>query len=161
MSFLILAISILLIGADQITKYFVDLKLKPIGTVEVIKGFFSLDYLENKGAALGILQDHRWVFIVLTTIVCIAMIVFLFHYKKHNFWTYSTICLIFAGGVGNLIDRIFRGYVIDFIYIHFFSYRFNIADICVTVGSIVFIITMIMLEKNERKKASELENENI
>ncbi len=155
MPFIVFAISLLLIAVDQITKYLIDLHLKPIGNFEVIKNFFSLDYLENRGAALGILQDKRWIFIVLTALICVAMLVFLFKYKQHNFWTYTSICLIFAGGIGNLIDRILRGYVIDFLYFHFFPYRFNIADCCVTVGAILFAVAVIMFEKKQNEKVIE------
>ncbi len=151
MPFLILLLSGLLIAADQIVKYFIDLQLKPIETVEIIKGFFSLDYLENRGAALGILQDQRWIFITLTVIICLAMIIFLFLYKSHTTLSYITTGLLLAGGVGNLIDRISRGYVIDYIYFHFFPYKFNLADCYVTVGAVLFAVAVLAYEKKQRK----------
>lgn len=152
MPFIVLAVSLCLIAADQLTKYWMDLHLKPVGSIEIIKDLFSFDYLENRGAALGILQNHRWVFIVLTVVICVAMVVFLFRYREHKAWSYVSICLIFAGGVGNLIDRIWRGYVIDFIFVHFFPYKFNLADCYVTVGAFLLLIAVLI---SERKKPAE------
>lgn len=153
MPFIVIIAAFLLIAGDQISKYFVDLSVKPIGNFEIIPGFFSFSYLENRGAALGILQDQRWLFIVLTVVLCAGIVACLFVFKKHTKWSYAALGLILAGGVGNLIDRIFRGYVIDFIYFHFFPYKFNLADCFVTVGAILMIIAVLLYDNDSKKKA--------
>lgn len=146
-------IIVLLVAADQLIKYLITLHLQPVGQIEVIENFFYLQYLENRGMAFGLLQDHRWIFIVMTILGCTAMFVFLVRYKKHTFWSYTALTLVIAGGIGNLIDRIFLGYVIDYIYFTFFGYVFNFADCCVTVGAVLMIIAVFASgEKKEGKK---------
>lgn len=164
MTVVILAIAAVLAIVDQVSKYFVLLNLKPIGSVEVIHNFFSLSYLENTGVAFGFLENMRWLYIPMTIIGCGALIVFLFKYKHHTFLSYSAVALILAGGVGNLIDRIVLGYVVDFLYFHFFPYIFNFADCCVTVGAVLFVIAVFTGTGGKRKvtteeKANNPENE--
>lgn len=154
MPFIVIIVAFLLIAGDQISKHFIDLIVKPIGNFDIIPGFFSFNYLENRGAALGILQNQRWLFIALTILLCAGIVVCLFAFKKHTKWSYAALCLILAGGVGNLIDRIFRGYVIDFLYFHFFPYKFNVADCFVTVGAILMIIAVLLYDDGTKKKAA-------
>lgn len=161
---LCLVLMAVLVVIDQITKYFVVLNLKPIGSVNVIGEFFRLSYLENTGAAFGMLENHRWIFISITILGCLALIIFMFVYKHHNFFSYAAITLIVAGGVGNLIDRIINGYVVDFLSFNFFRYTFNFADCCVTVGAVCVIIAFIISEKEslkESKNSKISEDENI
>ena len=134
-------ISFLIIILDQISKILVD-KLIPLNSsISVIKNFFSICYVQNKGAAFSILQNARWVFIIFTIIIVAAAIFVLIKgYFKSNFATLS-IAFVIGGGIGNLIDRIFLGYVIDFISLKFWSYNFaifNIADSFVCIGTIMF-----------------------
>jgi lipoprotein signal peptidase len=159
MAFLSLFIAALLIAADQVSKYFVIQNLKPIGSVPVIEGFFNLTYLENKGAAFGFMQNLQWFFIPATIIGCTALTIVLFRYKKHTFLSYVSLLLVIAGGIGNLIDRIYLGYVVDFFDFPFFGYIFNVADCCVTVGAVLLIITVFLHDKRDRvEKQRELEN---
>lgn len=156
MAFVCLVISAALIGIDQLTKFLAVQNIAPAGggipnNIQVIDGFLELTYLENKGMALGMLQNQRWLFITLTVVGMLALGVILFRYKKHNFWSYSAITLLIAGGIGNLIDRIIRGYVVDFISISFFPYVFNFADCCVTVGAVMLILAVIFSERQEKK----------
>lgn len=155
MTVVILAIATLLAIADQVIKYFVRLNLKPIGTVEVIQNFFSLSYLENTGVAFGLLKNMSWLYIPMTIVGCGVIIVMLFRYKHHTFWSYSAITLILAGGIGNLVDRIVLGYVVDFFNVHFFPFIFNFADCCVVVGAILFVIAVLTSTGDKHKDKNE------
>ncbi len=151
MAIICLLISALLIGLDQIAKYLVVEYLKPIGDLPVIGNFLRLTYVENKGAAFGILQDHRWVFILITVAATVLCIVLLFTYKRHNFFSLASLTLIIAGGIGNLIDRISLGYVIDYINFTFFGYVFNLADACVTIGAVFLLVAFFTVKRGKEK----------
>lgn len=140
MPFVILALAAAVAAIDQIIKYFIVIYLKPVSTVEVIPNLFSLKYVENRGAAFGILSDARWLFIAFTIIITIILIAIVFSGRiKSKLFSVSAI-LIIGGGVGNLIDRIFLGYVIDYLSVDFFPPVCNFADYCVTVGAILLVI---------------------
>lgn len=147
-------ISVLLIVIDQLLKlYFLNNQLLYNGYV-IIDKFFYLTYLENRGAAFGIFQDGRWFFII-TTIIASGVMVWYF-IKNNNFLLRVSLMLIVSGGIGNLIDRVFRGFVVDFLDFYPFGYDFpifNFADICVTVGVFLFVIYIIFVYK-------ELDDEN-
>lgn len=158
MAFVCLLISAALICVDQLTKFFVVQNIAPEGggipnAIPLIEGFLDITYVENTGMALGLLENQRWIFIPLTIIGMLALGIILFRYKKHNFWSYGAITLLIAGGIGNLIDRIIKGYVVDFISVSFFPYVFNFADCCVTVGAVMLILAVIFSERQEKKDA--------
>ena len=100
--FLVLLVAALLLAADQILKYVVVQNLKPIGTVSVIPGLLNFTYVENRGAAFGILSNQRWFFIVTTALLMLAILILLFRYHHHTGLTYLASCLIFGGGLGNM-----------------------------------------------------------
>lgn len=154
MPFIILISAAIVAGIDQLIKFFVAEHLKPVGSVEVIPGLFSLTYLENKGAAFGILSNMRWIFIVFTLIVIAILIYLVVKNKiKSKLFTASAILLI-GGGIGNLIDRIFFGYVIDYLSLSFFSPVCNFADYCITFGTVLLVIYLIFYSDffKDRKK---------
>jgi signal peptidase II len=156
----LLAIAIIIIILDQFTKSMARGKLAIVGTIEVIRGFFELIYSENTGAAFGTFQGRNSVFII----VNILAIVFIFiYYKKFkdNIWMKISLGFILGGAIGNLIDRIFFGFVTDFIrirlwVIHSFWWpNFNIADSGVTVGAIILIIVLFMDSYKAEKSANQ------
>lgn len=160
MAIIIFAISALLVGVDQLTKYLVVQNVAPLQDgavrgIKVIDGLLNITYLENKGVALGMLQNQHWIFIPLTLIGILVLIIALFKYKNHNFWSYATVTLLIAGGIGNLIDRIALGYVVDFIHVSFFPYVFNFADCCVTVGAITLVLAVLFSEKKKDDDVAE------
>ena len=159
MAAIVLVVATVFIIADQVIKYFIVQNLQPAGLIEVIKGFFSLKYIENTGVAFGFLENMRWIFIPLTILGCLAILWILFKYKSHSFWSYSAMTLLLAGGIGNLIDRIHYGYVIDYLYFHFFSYVFNLADCCVTVGAVLFVIAVLRADSAHTEKGKKHESE--
>ena len=113
---------------------------------------FNFTYLENRGAAFGILQDKRIFFIILTLAIVFALIYyFLKNYKTNPKVLNIALAMIISGAIGNFYDRLFQGYVVDFIEFAFVNFPvFNIADIFVTIGSILLIIYMIVAEESEK-----------
>ncbi len=147
----ILAI-LLLIFFDQFTKYLAIVKLKFNPPYVLIDGVLELNYLENKGAAFGMLQDKKTLFIFMTVIMLTVVFYVLFKLpdeKKFVSWQVF-LCLICAGGVGNMIDRVRFDYVVDFIYFVLIDFPvFNLADILITIGTVLFFIVIIFLTKEE------------
>ncbi len=140
MPFVALFIGIVLVIIDQIIKYFVSVYLQPVGTVDVIDNLFKLTYVENRGVAFGMFSDMRWVFVALTSTMIGIIIFFMFKKRPKGKFFYFCAALIIGGGIGNLIDRIFYGYVIDYLSVSFFPPVCNLADYCITAGTIMLII---------------------
>ena len=145
-------IIVLCIAADQLTKICAAANLKDISTLPIIENIFHFTYVENRGAAFGMLAVHRWVFMILSVVGIAAIFVYLTVTKPKSWWMRLALCFIVGGGVGNMIDRIARGYVIDFIDCRFIDfYVFNVADSFVCVGCAMSIIAVIIDEVRERK----------
>lgn len=146
---IILLISAVVAAVDQLIKYFIVKDLAPVGSVSVIDNLFSLTYVENRGVAFGLFQNHIWIFALITAVL-IAVFVVLIVKKKFTgklFWT-SAILLI-GGGIGNLIDRIFRGFVVDYLSLSFFPPVCNFADYCITLGAVFFVIVLLTQSNNK------------
>lgn len=155
------AISILLVAIDQVIKLFVHMGLKPIGIVEFIPGFLQFRYVENTGAAFGILQQKTGFLIVMTIIVMAIGFYILFFQKLNGKVQYAGAILILSGGLGNLIDRMVRHYVIDYIEFTFVDFAvFNFADILITVGAFLLIASLVkeLIEETKRGKAEKAQN---
>lgn len=155
MPFVALIIGILIAVLDQIIKYFVSLYLQPIGSVSVIDNLFSLTYVENNGVAFGMFSDMRWLFVVLTGVLIAIIVAYMFKKRPKEKIFYISTALIIGGGIGNLIDRIFYGYVIDYLSLSFFSPVCNFADYCITVGTVILMIYLLFFSDlfNTPKKA--------
>lgn len=137
-----------LVGLDQWTKYLAAAHLS--APVSLWPGVFELQYCENRGVAFGMLQGQRWIFIPLTALVVAALAVMLFRseWRRSRVFCISA-ALIIAGGIGNLIDRIFRGFVTDFLYFKLIDFPiFNVADCYVTVGAILLFVYLLFLNKD-------------
>lgn len=140
MPFVALIIGAVIVAADQIIKYFVSSNLQPIGSVSVIDNLLKFTYVENNGVAFGMFADMRWIFVALTSALLIAIIIVMFVKRPKGKMFYISAGLIIGGGIGNLIDRIFYGYVIDYISLSFFPPVCNFADYAITIGTILLII---------------------
>ncbi len=148
-------VSALLVILDQISKILTTKLLEPVGSIKIINDILSFTYVENKGAAFGILQNSRWIFISFTIIAMIGIVYYKLHYKPTHKLLTSSLCLILSGAAGNLIDRIFLGYVIDMIEVTFINYPvFNVADCFVVTGTILLAIYILFIykEPTERDK---------
>lgn len=158
-------IAFVVVLLDQISKHIVCLNLKPVGSIELIKGILNFTYVENTGAAFGMLSDNRVVFMVFSVIIIavLSYIVAIYHGQSKLF----DVCLglIVGGGIGNMVDRAFLGYVVDFIdfcAFDFWVWVFNVADCAVVVGCILAIIFLIFDKKAatvvDKKSVQEVEN---
>lgn len=143
MAILYLAIALLLVVLDQVIKYFVLIYLKPISTFTVIPHILDLVYVENSGVAFGMFSDLRWIFVIITSIVIIAFIILLIKNAKQSKLFSVAATLIIGGGIGNLIDRLLYGYVIDYLSLSFFPPVCNFADYCITAGTILLVIYLL------------------
>jgi signal peptidase II len=123
---------------DQGTKYLIASRMELSEQIPVIGNFFLLTSHRNSGAAFGILQNQRWFFIVITTIVVVAIIWYLQKVMKtSNKLLPLALSLVLGGAIGNFIDRLIAGEVVDFLQFNFGSYTFpifNVADSCIVVG---------------------------
>ncbi|SDB09296.1 signal peptidase II [Eubacterium oxidoreducens] len=143
---------IILLVLDQVTKYAAVTHLKNQDAYVIIKNVFELNYLENHGAAFGILQEKQF-FFYLITIVIVAVVVMIYRKIPSNkrFFLLNSICvLIVAGALGNFIDRIRQQYVVDFFYFKVINFPvFNVADIYVTAGAIALIVSLLFIYKDK------------
>ena len=144
-----------LVALDQVTKYAAVRSLKEQSPFIVWDGIFELHYLENRGAAFGMLQNGK-VFFVFAAILMMTVIVFVLVKtplsSKYRAW-HILLVPIAAGGIGNMIDRLRLDYVIDFFYFKLIDFPiFNVADIYVTVGVALLIIFMLFVWKEEDLK---------
>lgn len=145
-----LVIIIVILALDQLTKYLIQINLSPVGTsMPVIDGFLQLTNVHNTGAAWGMLEGFRWLFIPMTLIVAGLLIYVIVHFnKKLTVFSRITLALLFAGAVGNFIDRVALYYVRDFIDITpWFSFPvFNVADSALSVGCVFLVIDALFLK---------------
>lgn len=145
--FLLIAFSV---AADHLTKAGAVTMLKEtgVGSVNVIGGIFSFTYHENRGAAFGMFSNSRWIFMTVSTLAILAIAVYLFVISENNILRSVSLSFIVGGGIGNMIDRIFNGYVVDFLYFELIDFPiFNVADIFVTIGAILLLIQLLFFDK--------------
>lgn len=142
---------------DQFSKWLVTAYLKPVGSVTLIPNFLRLTYLENRGAAFGSLSDHRWVFMIFSSVAIVAVIVYLLRFAENSRLLRWTLALIIGGGVGNMIDRVALGYVVDFIdFCGIWSYIFNVADSCVCIGAGLLVLYTILFMRTDARKGKHI-----
>ncbi|MDR2183613.1 MAG: signal peptidase II [Clostridiales bacterium] len=139
-----------ILGVDQFTKYWAATRLAPIGELVLIDGVFSLLYHENTGMAFGLFPDGRWVFVGLTVV---AMGFFIYFYaslprsRYHNVMRFFLLMLI-GGALGNFVDRLIQGYVVDFFYFSLINFPiFNMADVFLVVSVIVLAIMILFVKE--------------
>ena len=130
----------LILVFDIFTKYLSSFYFK-VSEIEVIKNILYFTYGENRGAAFGIMQNKQWFFILITLILIIAMILYILKVKPQDILLKLSLSFIIGGGIGNLIDRVFKGYVVDFIDLRIINYPvFNIADCFVVIGAVLLCV---------------------
>ena len=150
--------AVLIIAADLITKYIVASGMELYSSIPVIPGVFDITYIINDGAAWGILGGRQFLLSAFTVIVIAALIIYAV--KKRALMPklelYS-LAMIVGGGIGNLIGRVFDGYVVDFINVKAISFLniFNIADIGITVGCFLLIIALLISPQRKKDDAGE------
>ena len=139
-----------IVAADQVTKLLVLQNIPLYGSVDAIPGLFHFTYVQNTGAAFSSFQGMRWLFVALFVILTAALI-FEYFKKPMPFNKFERFCIaaVYAGGLGNIIDRVRLGYVVDMIEVDFVRFAvFNVADIFVTCGCIALAVSLIFFNKN-------------
>lgn len=149
--YILLMISIVFL--DQLTKWLAVICLKGEESFPLWEGVFHFTYVENTGSAFGMLKDHRWVFMIISTVVIIAFAaIFVAYYKKLTPLMKWAISFLIAGGIGNMIDRIALGYVVDFFDFTLIDFAvFNVADSFVCIGAGLFVLWFILDSIHEMK----------
>ena len=144
-----------LIFIDQVTKYIISYAFLPGSSLEILP-FFRITYATNTGIAFSMFQNSNTFFIIFALIVLAALgFWYVKNYEKIPGIINVSLVLIFAGAFGNLIDRIFRGHVVDFLDFSIGSYHwpaFNAADSCITIGGIILLITLLSAKKIDAPK---------
>ena len=152
MTILSLSIIVALIVLDQISKYWAATTLAADGPIALIPNVFEFHYTENRGVAFSMLQDQRWIFIPVSLLMTVILILMLWRSPMRKSKLFSaSVLLIIAGAIGNLIDRILLGYVIDFLYFSLIDFPiFNVADCFVVIGAgLLFLFVMFGMKEYE------------
>lgn len=152
-----LAIAAFIFAADQWLKHYVigPLNLRQVGNIELLP-FFDFTYVENRGVSLGLLEatsmEMRWLLVAGTAVI--ALIVLIWMMRERLFGDILGLSLILGGALGNIYDRYYWGYVIDYADLHFGTWRpfliFNVADACITIGVVIILVrSLFFSEKTE------------
>ncbi len=140
--------SIFLLLIDVVSKILIDLNFNLNETKSIILNFFSITKVYNDGASWGIMNGYRYILIIIAIVMLVILIMYQKNFTK-NIRNTLAFSFLYAGIVGNLIDRIIHGYVIDFLDFEIFKYDFpvfNFADICITFGIILLVIAILKKE---------------
>ena len=157
--FIWLAIIAVTVFLDQITKYLTILYLKPIDTQPIIRDVLHLTYVENTGAAFGMMKDSRWVFMLISTVAIVGILIYLFWKRPASKLECLSLAFIVGGGIGNMIDRTILGYVVDMIDFRLINFAvFNVADsfVCVGAGLMILYLILDMVKESKAQKAARL-----
>jgi signal peptidase II len=149
-----------IIAADQLVKAWAKTSLMETGTIPVIRDVFHLTYAENRGAAFSMLEGQRWFFIILTSVMLVVIAMAFFKEFFKGVWGKTTLVFIFAGAVGNFIDRVWLGFVVDMFDFRLIDFPiFNVADIFLTVGAVMGIIYILFIDKDLFKEEKKVKND--
>lgn len=141
--------AVMLILLDQLSKQWIVNHIPLNAIRKCVPGIFSLTYLRNYGAAFSILQNQQWFFTVITLAVVGAACYYFIKNINSNFWFLFGLLLIISGGIGNFIDRLRLGYVVDMVRLDFMNFAiFNVADSYLTVGVVILFIALWKEEEN-------------
>jgi len=155
----IFASMLLIVGVDQLTKFFVIKFLSASPDISIIDKILSFGYVENRGAAFGVLRDSRWLFVAVTVLAVGFIIWYVITKKPKNKLLCTSIALIGGGALGNFIDRLFFGRVIDFIKFSFFDFPyFNLADTCLSIGVVLLAIYIFTFDNKGEENGGKLNN---
>lgn len=157
-------IAVITVIADQISKYLCRAFLHD-GSADIIPGVLRFTYVENKGAAFGMMSGHRWVFILFSVVIILVLAYAIYRFRNYHVIARISFGLLLGGGIGNMIDRLFLGYVVDFIDFYpvpAWKWVFNIADCGVTAGCVLLTVYLLFLDGKisaEKKTDGEKPNE--
>lgn len=150
---------LLIVFCDQITKWLAVIFLEGEASVYVIPDVLRFTYVENRGAAFGMLDDKRWIFLILSSVTIVGLCIYLAVRPPKSRWVRTALLFVIGGGIGNMIDRVALGYVVDFIdfcaFPSFWMWVFNVADsfICVGVGMLMLYLIIDMIREIKAERA--------
>ncbi len=140
---------------DQVSKYLVVANMSLYDSIDIIPGVLRFTYIQNEGAAFGSMDQHRWIFMVLSTVTIVCILVYMFWKKPQNKLLLASLILVTGGGIGNMIDRVSLEYVVDFIdfcaFPSVWMWIFNLADSFVCVGAGLMALWLILDTIKEAK----------
>ena len=140
---------LLLIALDQVVKWYVVKEIPLGGMRRFIPKVVSLTYLKNSGAAFSMLENQQWFFAIITLIAMGAAFVYLYRHIKGSLWLLLGLTLIISGGIGNFIDRLRQGFVVDMFHLDFMNFAiFNVADIYLSIGVGLLLIYLLREESH-------------
>ena len=149
-------IAALVVVLDQLTKFLVATNIGPFDCIHIIPGLFDFVYVKNTGAAFSILSGNTVFLSIISVLFCIGVGAYWFIKKPAHPLIKASLILLFAGALGNAIDRIFYGFVVDFISTAFMNFPvFNVADIAITIGAALLMIYLIFFDKDEKNGDSD------
>ena len=149
----------LIIIADQLVKYFVASGMSVGDTAFSVLNLFDITYVQNQGAAFSILSGKLSVLSLISVVFCVGVIVYWIKKKPTHPLLCTALTMMFAGAFGNAIDRIFRGFVVDYIQTTFITFPvFNIADIGITVGAALLVLYVILFDKEDKNAKNNTES---
>jgi len=152
-------ITLFVIIADQVSKYIVKTNMELYESFPAVKNILNIHYIENEGASFGMLKDHRWIFMALSTVALVFMLAVIVYLnrkqiRKSNVFLSGALSLMFGGGIGNMIDRVFNEsaiaekgikVVVDFLEFDFVDFAvFNVADSFICIGSVLFCLCIFL-----------------
>jgi len=154
--------AVIVLAADQLTKAWATASLKPVIYIEVIPGFFRLSYATNRGVAFSLFADSefdiRWILSAVSLIAALFVLGYFRRAPANKPWLNVSLALLMAGIIGNMVDRVRLGEVVDFIELHwrdFYSWpTFNIADSAICVGAVLLALEMLREEKAARARST-------
>lgn len=130
-----------LVALDQLVKFLVRANIPLYGSTPFIPHVLDLTYVQNTGAAFSMLKDHTWILTIVSVVVAAFIALILLKKQIRHPWGVASLSVVLAGAVGNLIDRVFFGFVTDMFQTTFMRFAvFNVADICVVCGGVAFCI---------------------
>lgn len=146
----------LIVAGDRISKiWLADFLSAQSGYFEIWPGVFNLKLVQNTGAAFGMLKDARWFFVAVTILAILFAVIYTIKEHRNMPWLFKiSLAMIIGGAIGNLIDRVITGVVVDFFYFELINFAvFNVADSFVTIGAILLGIDILFFfDKREKKK---------
>ena len=158
----VFAIILGIVGLDQLTKWLAFFYLRGEPSFPIWEDVLHFTYQTNRGAAFGMLSDSRWVFMISSTVAIVGILFYLIKYRPTNKLLVVSLAMVAGGGIGNMIDRVALGYVIDFIDFTLIDFAiFNVADSFVSVGACLMILYLILdmvKEYKNTKKTSDVKS---
>ena len=156
----VFAIILGIVGLDQLTKWLAFFYLRGEPSFPIWEDVLHFTYQTNRGAAFGMLSDSRWVFMISSTVAIVGILFYLIKYRPTNKLLVVSLAMVAGGGIGNMIDRVALGYVIDFIDFTLIDFAiFNVADSFVSVGACLMILYLILDMVKEYKNTKKTSDE--